>query len=152
MILIFPCDRNIVSKILNIKAKYTNLRDERRVIFMRVTKLVIGILMIVYSVWLFIQGLLGGFLGIIADKNMLAGILGILLCGLFMASGIVYISTENSDGLGGDIAGFAMMIVARILGFFGALSEKHQLLLLVYLRRFLFLVKLSMVLKVLLIC
>ena len=75
MILIFPCDRNIVSKILNIKAKYTNLRDERRVIFMRVTKLVIGILMIVYS--------------------------------------------ENSDGLGGDIAGFAMMIVARILGFFG---------------------------------
>lgn len=75
--------------------------------------------MIVYSVWLFIQGLLGGFLGIIADKNMLAGILGILLCGLFMASGIVYISTENSDGLGGDIAGFAMMIVARILGFFG---------------------------------
>ena len=69
---------------------------------MRVTKLVIGILMIVYSVWLFIQGLLGGFLGIIADKNML-----------------VYISTENSDGLGGDIAGFAMMIVAGILGFFG---------------------------------
>ncbi len=61
MILISPCDRNIVSKILNIKAKYTNLRDERRGIIMRVTKLVIGILMIVYSVWLFIQGLLGGF-------------------------------------------------------------------------------------------
>ncbi len=36
---------------------------------MRVTKLVIGILMIVYSVWLFIQGLLGGFLGIIADRK-----------------------------------------------------------------------------------
>lgn len=104
---------------MNIKAKYTNLRDERRGIIMRVTKLVIGILMIVYSVWLFIQGLLGGFLGIIADKNMLAGILGILLCGLFMASGIVYISTENSDGLGGDIAGFAMMIVAGTLDFFG---------------------------------
>lgn len=86
---------------------------------MRVTKLVIGILMIVYSVWLFIQGLLGGFLGIIANKSMLAGILGILLCGLFMASGIVYISTENSDGLGGDIAGFVMMIVAGILGFLG---------------------------------
>ncbi len=62
-------------------------------------------------------------LGIIADKNMLAGILGILLCGLFMASGIVYISTENSDGLGGDIAGFAMMIVAGILGF----SAEHML-------------------------
>lgn len=42
---------------------------------MRVTKLVIGILMIVYSVWLFIQGLLGGFLGIIAEKNMVAGIM-----------------------------------------------------------------------------
>ena len=54
---------------------------------MRVTKLVIGILMIVYSVWLFIQGLLGGFLGIIAEKNMVAGIIGVLLCGLFMASG-----------------------------------------------------------------
>lgn len=46
---------------------------------MRVTKLVIGILMIVYSVWLFIQGLLGGFLGIIAEKNMVAGIIGVLL-------------------------------------------------------------------------
>ena len=73
---------------------------------MRVTKLVIGILMIVYSVWLFIQGLLGGFLGIISEKNMVAGIIGVLLCGLFMASGIAYVSTENSDGLGGDIAGF----------------------------------------------
>ena len=78
---------------------------------MRVTKLVIGILMIVYSVWLFIQGLLGGFLGIISEKNMVAGIIGVLLCGLFMANGIVYVSTENSDGLGGDIAGLAMMIV-----------------------------------------
>lgn len=46
---------------------------------MRVTKLVIGILMIVYSVWLFIQGLLGGFLGIISEKNMVAGIIGVLL-------------------------------------------------------------------------
>ena len=82
---------------------------------MRVTKLVIGILMIVYSVWLFIQGLLGGFLGIIAEKNMVAGIIGVLLCGLFMASGIVYVST----GLGGDIAGLAMMIVAGILGIIG---------------------------------
>ena len=81
---------------------------------MRVTKLVIGILMIVYSVWLFIQGLLGGFLGIISEKNMVAGIIGVLLCGLFMANGIVYVSTENSDGLGGDIAGLAMMIVAGI--------------------------------------
>ncbi|MBU5318668.1 hypothetical protein KQH91_03945 [Lactobacillus johnsonii] len=86
---------------------------------MRVTKLVIGILMIVYSVWLFIQGLLGGFLGIIAEKNMVEGIIGVLLCGLFMASGIVYVSTENSDGLGGDIASLAMMIVAGILGIIG---------------------------------
>ena len=86
---------------------------------MRVTKLVIGILMIVYSVWLFIQGLLGGFLGIIAEKNMVAGIIGVLLCGLFMANGIVYVSPENSDGLGGDIAGLAMMIVAGILGIIG---------------------------------
>ena len=29
--------------------------------------------------WLFIQGLLGGFLGIIAEKNMVAGIIGVLL-------------------------------------------------------------------------
>lgn len=83
---------------------------------MRVTKLVVGILMIVLSVWLFIQALLGGFLGIIANRNIIAGVLEMLMCGLFMAAGIVYIATENSEGLGGDIAGFVLMIIAGLFG------------------------------------
>ena len=41
---------------------------------MRVTKLVIGILMIVLSVWLFLDGLLGQLLGIYAAKSIVGGI------------------------------------------------------------------------------
>ena len=73
MILIFPCDRNIVSKILNIKAKYTNLRDEGRGIIMRVTKLVIGILMIVAG----ILGFFGGTYAGLIWTGILALIIGI---------------------------------------------------------------------------
>ena len=41
---------------------------------MRVTKLVIGILMIVLSVWLFLDGLLGQLLGIYETKSIVGGI------------------------------------------------------------------------------
>lgn len=50
---------------------------------MRVTKLVIGILMIVLSIWLFLDGLLGQLLGIYATKSIFGGILEIVIAGLF---------------------------------------------------------------------
>ena len=62
---------------------------------MRVTKLVIGILMIVLSVWLFLDGLLGQLLGIYATKSIVGGILEIIIAGLFIGAGIVYICLEK---------------------------------------------------------
>lgn len=86
---------------------------------MRVTKLVIGILMIVLSVWLFLDGLLGQLLGIYAAKSIVGGILEIIIAGLFIGAGIVYICLEKSPYLGGDITGLILMIIADVLGIFG---------------------------------
>lgn len=86
---------------------------------MRVTKLVIGILMIVLSVWLFLDGLLGQLLGIYATKSIVGGILEIIIAGLFIGAGIVYICLEKSPYLGGDITGLILMIIAGVLGIFG---------------------------------
>ena len=86
---------------------------------MRVTKLVIGILMIVLSIWLFLDGLLGQLLGIYATKSIFGGILEIVIAGLFIGAGIVYICLEKSPYLGGDITGLILMIIAGILGIFG---------------------------------
>ena len=86
---------------------------------MRVTKLVIGILMIVLSVWLFLDGLLGQLLGIYAAKSIVGGILEIIIAGLFIGAEIVYICLEKSPYLGGDITGLILMIIAGILGIFG---------------------------------
>lgn len=86
---------------------------------MRVTKLVIGILMIVLSIWLFLDGLLGQLLGIYATKSIFGGILEIVIAGLFIGAGIVYICLEKSLYLGDDITGLILMIIAGILGIFG---------------------------------
>lgn len=90
---------------------------------MRVTKLVIGILMIVLSIWLFLDGLLGQLLSIYATKSIFGGILEIVIAGLFIGAGIVYICLEKSPYLGGDITGditgLILMIIAGILGIFG---------------------------------
>ncbi|NRO82311.1 hypothetical protein IMAU20062_00798 [Lactobacillus helveticus] len=85
---------------------------------MRVTKLVIGILMIVLSIWLFLDGLLSQLLDIYATKSI-CGILEIVIAGLFIGAGIVYICLEKSPYLGGDITGLILMIIAGILGIFG---------------------------------
>lgn len=73
---------------------------------MRVTKLVIGILMIVLSIWLFLDGLLSQLLDIYATKSIFGGILEIVIAGLFIGAGIVYICLEKSPYLGGDIPVF----------------------------------------------
>lgn len=77
--------------------------------------------MIVFGIWLFVQGILNGFLGLNNIKNIPGGVIGILLAMLFLAGGIVYISTEKLTSLGGDIACLVLMIIAGILGFAGGL-------------------------------
>lgn len=88
---------------------------------MRITKLIVGILMIVFGIWLFVQAITSGFLGLSNYKNIAGGVIGILLSMLFLAGGIIYISTERITSLGGDIACLVLMIIAGVLGFAGGL-------------------------------
>ena len=75
--------------------------------------------MIVLSIWLFLDGLLGQLLGIYATKSIFGGISEIVIAGLFIGAGIVYICFEKSPYLGDDITGLILMIIAGILGIFG---------------------------------
>lgn len=86
---------------------------------MRVTKLVVGILLILLSVWLFIHGLLFGLVGLKGLQNILAGVIELIMAGLILAAGIVYIVTENKRGLGGDITNFVLLLIAALLSIGG---------------------------------
>lgn len=86
---------------------------------MRVTKLVVGILLILLSVWLFIHGLLFGLIGLNDLQNILGGIIELIMAGLILAAGIVYIVTENSKSLGGDITNFVLLLIAGLISLGG---------------------------------
>lgn len=84
---------------------------------MKTTKLVVGILMIVLSVFIIFQSSVAGIGNAVADNGQTSGSSGMLLAVMYLASGIVYICTRKKDGLGGDIAGLVMMIIAALMGF-----------------------------------
>lgn len=86
---------------------------------MRVTKLVVGILLILLSIWLFIHGLLFGLIGLKDLQNIPAGIIELIMAGLILAAGIIYIITENKKGLGGDITNFVLLLIAGFLSIGG---------------------------------
>lgn len=54
----------------------------------------------------------------IRTKSIVGGILEIIIAGLFIGAGIVYICLEKSPYLGGDITGLILMIIAGVLGVF----------------------------------
>ncbi|MBB1096057.1 hypothetical protein LTY36_08485 [Limosilactobacillus agrestis] len=83
---------------------------------MKVTKLVVGIIMIVLAIIIFVQSLISGFGNSNAAIHIYAGTAELIVALLYLASGIVYIATCGIDGLGGDIAGLSMMLISWILG------------------------------------
>lgn len=84
---------------------------------MKVTKLVVGILQIILAVIILFQSCAVGASHALENKTSDAGgSIGVFAAILFLASGIVYIATRNKDGLGGDIAGLVMMLIAWIMG------------------------------------
>lgn len=85
---------------------------------MKVTKLVLGIIMIILGVIIFFQSMLAGVGNAIASSNSHSGASGIFVAILYVASGIVYLATRKSEKLGGDIAGLVMAIIAWLLGAF----------------------------------
>lgn len=86
---------------------------------MRVTKLVVGILLILLSVWLFIHGLIFGLIGLKDLQNVPAGIIEMIMAALILAAGIVYVATENRSGLGGDITNFVLLLIAGLISIGG---------------------------------
>ena len=82
---------------------------------MKVTKLIVGIIMIVLAIIIFVQSIVRGF----GNPNPAIHIYARtaeLIVSLYLASGIVYIATCGIDGLGGDIAGLSMMLISWVLG------------------------------------
>lgn len=64
---------------------------------MKVTKLIVGIIMIVLAIIIFVQSIVRGF----GNPNPAIHI---------------YAGTAELDGLGGDIAGLSMMLISWVLG------------------------------------
>ncbi|WP_297816968.1 hypothetical protein [uncultured Lactobacillus sp.] len=91
---------------------------------MRVTKLVVGILLVVLSCWLLIEGLFGGLVGLWQVRNIVSGILEIIMGGLMMGAGIVYICLENSPYYGGDITGLVLLLISGLCGIAGGFFNR----------------------------
>ncbi|QNQ82191.1 hypothetical protein [Lactobacillus sp. PV012] len=90
---------------------------------MKVTKLVIGILQILFAVVILIQSCAVGASHAMENNTKdVGGSVGVFVAILFLATGIVYIATRKAQGLGGDIAGLVMMIIAWLFG----ISNAHD--------------------------
>ena len=83
---------------------------------MKVTKLIVGIIMIVLASIIFVQSIVRGFGNPNPAIHIYAGTAELIVSLLYLASGIVYIATCGIDGLGGDIAGLSMMLISWVLG------------------------------------
>ena len=119
-------DKLISLNFLILKTIIEVVREEK--IKMRISKLVAGICLNVLALWLLIDGVVNGFMGVWANQNIVSGVLEIILAGLFIGAGIVYIALENSDGLGGDITGFVLLILGGIIGIIGGFYNKWMFL------------------------
>lgn len=90
---------------------------------MKTTKLVVGILQIVMSLFILLQSCAVG-LGHAMENNTKdsGGSIGVFAAILFLASGITYIATRKSEKLGGDIAGLVMMAITWVM----AITNAHD--------------------------
>lgn len=90
---------------------------------MRIAKLVFGIFLIVLAGWLFVDGLINGILGIWASSDIVSGVLEIIMAGLFIASGIIYIIFEKSKNFDGDITGLILLVICGTIGVVGGFFD-----------------------------
>lgn len=90
---------------------------------MKVTKLVVGILQILFAVIILAQSCAISVGHAVENKTSDAGgSIGFLVAILFLATGITYIATRKSEKLGGDIAGLIMMLITWIF----AITNAHD--------------------------
>lgn len=83
---------------------------------MKMTKIIVGIIMIILAIVILVQAIIRGFGSPYTIVKIYGGTAELIVSLLYLASGIVYIATCRLDGLGGDIAGLTMMLVSWILG------------------------------------
>lgn len=82
---------------------------------MKYTKLGVGIALIILAIIILIQAIFYTP-NVTTSMHILTMIAGIIIAALYLASGIVYVCTFRSDGLGGDIACLSMLVVSWVLG------------------------------------
>ncbi|MBQ8996196.1 MAG: hypothetical protein IJ091_10320 [Oscillospiraceae bacterium] len=83
---------------------------------MKTLKLVLGILCIIFSVFITFQSMLAGLGNALQDNGEVGGSAGILLAVAMLTSGIVMIATRKSTGKGGAIASGVMLLLGGLLG------------------------------------
>lgn len=95
---------------------------------MRVAKLVTGILLIVLAAWLLFEGFMNGFLSVWTSSSIISATLEIVLAGLFIGAGVVYIALEDDPFIGGDITCFILLIIGGVVGIAGSFFNRWMLL------------------------
>ena len=83
---------------------------------MKTLKLVLGILCIVFSVFITFQSMIAGFGNALQNNGEVSGSAGVIVAIAMLASGIVMIATRKSEGRGGALASGIMLLLAGLLG------------------------------------
>ena len=84
---------------------------------MKTLRLVLGIIVILLSVFILFQSCAAGVLNTIEANGQSSGTAGVFVALLLVASAITSITTRNHDGIGGNVAVIVMCIFAALLGF-----------------------------------
>ncbi len=83
---------------------------------MKVLKLVLGILCIVFSAFVLFQSCAAGLSNALNESNEVSGSAGVLVAILMLSGGIVMIATRNSSKKGGAIAGIIIFLLSFLIG------------------------------------
>ena len=81
---------------------------------MKTTKLVLGILGLIFSIIIMLQSCAAGVVNALEDNGDVGGFAGYLVAFLMIAGSIVMISTRNAEGKGGSVA---VIILLALAGF-----------------------------------
>ena len=82
---------------------------------MKTTKLVLGILGLVFSIVIMFQSCAASVVNALDDNGDVGGFAGYLVAFLLIAGSIVMIATRNSTGKGGSIAALIILALAGIM-------------------------------------
>lgn len=82
-----------------------------------VLRLVIGVLSLVFSLFIIFQSMAAGIVNTLEDTGDVGGSAGVLVATLFIAAGIAGIATRNSRKKVGPIICFVLYVFSGLLGF-----------------------------------